>query len=162
MSLLLGEARNPFVHLVEASPDARLALEQSRLERTQNNGYYLWHLTASLTFLGRLDEADQTMRKAMADWHRDGLLLYFGGLLALLLAEKGRYADAVRVDSAAMAFIDRSGVAQYPLLERSRAQLQQRLAAASLEPADAQRWRREGERLDEVALEAICLGGGGA
>jgi predicted ATPase/DNA-binding winged helix-turn-helix (wHTH) protein len=139
---------------------ARLALEHSRLERTQNDGYYQWHLTASLTFLGRLDEADQTMRKAMADWRRDGLLLYFGGVLALLLAEKGRYADAVRVDSAAMAFLERSGVAPYPLLKRSRGQLQQRFAAALLEPADIERWRREGGRLDETAIEAICLGGG--
>jgi hypothetical protein len=38
----------------------------------------------------------------------------------------------------------------------------QRFEAASLEPADIERWQREGERLNEEALAAVCLGSGGA
>jgi hypothetical protein len=38
----------------------------------------------------------------------------------------------------------------------------QRFEAASLEPADIERWQREGERLNEAALAAVCLGCGGA
>jgi hypothetical protein len=120
------------------------------------------HLMMSLAFLGRLDEADQTMRQSIAEWRRDGMMLFVCGHLAMLLAEQDRYADAARLDGAATAFIDRSGIARHPLFKRARAQMLQKFAAASLESADIEHWQREGERLDEASLATVCLGGGGA
>jgi hypothetical protein len=66
------------------------------------------------------------------------------------------------VDGAAMAFIARGGLGHEPVLKRARALMLQRFEAASLEPADIERWQREGERLNEEALAAVCLGSGGA
>jgi hypothetical protein len=134
---------------------ARTTIERSRGGHT---GPVQAYLMASLTFLGRLDEADQTMRQAMAAWRRDGLLLFFRGYLAMLLAEQGRYADAARVDGAAAAFIDRCAIAHDLVFKRVSAQMQQRFDAACVDPADIERWRREGERLDEASLAAVCLG----
>ena len=126
---------------------ARSTIERIRRDRMDSSAQLLAYLTLSLTFLGRLDEAEQAMRQAMASWRRDGVLHFFCGYLAMLLAEQGRYADAARVDGAATAFIDRSGIARHPLFERARAQMLQKFAAASLASADIERWRREGERL---------------
>ncbi len=141
---------------------ARSTIERIRRDRMDSSAQLLAYLTLSLTFLGRLDEAEQAMRQAMASWRRDGVLHFFCGYLAMLLAEQGRYADAARVDGAATAFIDRSGVARHPLFKRARAQMLQKFAAASLASADIERWRREGERLDEAALAAVCLGDSGS
>ena len=115
------------------------------------------HATASLVFLGRSAEAEQAMHDAMSAWRRDGLLFYVSGLLALLLAELGRWADAARVDGAALAFLQRSGVAEHRLMKRTRARLEQVFAAAAVPPEELQRWRREGEALDEAALAELCL-----
>ncbi len=115
------------------------------------------HATASLVFLGRSAEAEQAMHDAMSAWQRDGLLFYVSGLLALLLAERGRRSDAARVDGAALAFLQRSGVAEHRLMKRTRARLEQVFATAAVPPEDLQRWRREGEALDEAALAELCL-----
>jgi predicted ATPase/DNA-binding winged helix-turn-helix (wHTH) protein len=141
---------------------ARSIAERAGGQRTGRAALAMLPLMASLIFLGRLDEADQTMRQAMAGWRRDGMLLYICGVVALLLAEQGRFADAARLDGAAMAFIVRSRVAPDPLLSRARAEMQQRFERASLESTDINRWRREGERLDEAALAAVCLSGSGS
>jgi len=116
------------------------------------------YLMASLTFLGRLDEADQTMRQSIAGWRRNGMLFFVCRYLAMLLAQQGRYADAARLNGAATAFIDRGGILDDPVLKRVSTQMQRRFDAACVEPADIERWRREGERLDEASVAAVCLG----
>ncbi len=140
----------------EAVALARSTIERSGGQRS-DNGFAWVRMMTSLTHLGRLDEADRTLRQAMDGWRRDGLLLYICGVLAWFLAEQGRYTDAARVDGASQAFIERSGIAQHPLLKRARAQMQARFEAARLDPAALRRWRVEGERLDEAALAAVCL-----
>jgi predicted ATPase/DNA-binding winged helix-turn-helix (wHTH) protein len=143
----------------EAVALAQLVIERTGGRRFGEVGYAMARLTASLTFLGRLDEADHSMRQAMAGWRRDGMLLYVSGYLAMLLAEQGRFTDAARVDGAAIAFIERSGHA-HPLLKRARARLLELFEAAAVTSDDIERWQREGASLDEASLAAICVGSG--
>ena len=119
------------------------------------------HRTFALIFLGRIDEAAQALRRGIAAWRRDGLLLRYCGHLALLVAEQGRYADAARVDGAAEAHIARSGMVRDPSVPLARKRLQQIFDGAKLDPHDIERWRREGEGLDEATLARLCLGGDG-
>ncbi|MBP8295832.1 MAG: helix-turn-helix transcriptional regulator [Burkholderiales bacterium] len=119
------------------------------------------HRTFALMFLGRIDEAAQALRRGIAAWRRDGLLLRYCGHLALLVAEQGRYADAARVDGAAEAHIARSGMVRDPSVPLARKRLQQIFDHAKVDPRDIERWRREGEALDEAALARLCVGGDG-
>src|SRR5262249_47360137 len=120
-------------------------------------GYLDWMLVGALTFLGRLEEASGTVRQAMAGWRRDGLLRVCSGILAMLLAERGRFDAAARLTGAATAHAERSGIRPfaYPQLAITRAQAL--LGAASLDPLDVERWLREGAELDEAALAALCM-----
>ena len=143
----------------EVVPLARLTVERSRKSMASPARPFLY-LTAALTFLGRTPEAQETMRNAMGSWRRDGLLTYFGWVPALLLAELGRLQDAARVDGAAYAFVERTGIASYPVFRRAKILLQERFRSARLKKADIERWRAEGGQLNEAELARICLGKG--
>ena len=69
------------------------------------NMVYLWmRLLHAQIFLGRIGDADATVRQAMLGWRRDGAVLLASGLLATVLAERSRWGDAARVGAAANAY----------------------------------------------------------
>ena len=116
------------------------------------------HRAFALMFLDRTDEATQAVRRDIDTWRRDGLLLRYCGHLALLVAKQGRLADAVRLDGAAEAHVARSGMVRGPSATLARRRLRQLFEESRLKADDVDRWRREGEVLDEESLVALCLG----
>jgi len=120
-------------------------------------GYTFFQLLHSYLFLAELDQATETMRRAMPGWRRDAMVLLAADQLGLLLAEQGRVPDAVRIDAAAGAYTRRTGPRPHPVRVRARQRTAQLVAAAHPEPADLGRWQSEGEQLDEAAIAAICL-----
>jgi hypothetical protein len=115
------------------------------------------HLTRALAFLGRLDEANQVLRRSMAILRRDRLLPYYCGALTVLLARAGRVADATRLQGASSAFIARNGLAKDPLHQRMADELMHAVSKAGALASDVVTWRHEGELLDEPAIAALCL-----
>jgi len=139
-----------------------VAMAQTLVTRKNSNpqicvGLGLAHLTLALACLGRLEDADRTMRQAMPGWRRDGTLQWVYVALTPLLAAQGRHADAMRVFSAATVFFDRMGMDQPQIVSRIRHRLQQELDTLGATPADLKRWQREGAQLEEDALVALCL-----
>jgi predicted ATPase/DNA-binding winged helix-turn-helix (wHTH) protein len=126
------------------------------------NTYALYYLMQAQLSLGRIDDAALTMRHALPGWRRDGFVLHASSLLAVLLGEQGRMADAARVDGVATAYRRRRKVEHDAGLAPLSAQLQQLFDGASLKPEDIERCQREGELLDEAAIVAICLRDGNA
>jgi hypothetical protein len=122
-------------------------------------GLGLAHLTLALTCLGRLEEAERTMRQAMPGWRRDGTLPWVYVALTPLLAAQGRPVDAMRVFGAATAFFDRVGMDQPQIVNRIRQRLNQESDALGLTAVDIRRWQREGAQLEEAELVAVCLAG---
>jgi hypothetical protein len=141
-----------------------VAMAQVLVTRKNRNphicvGLGLAHLTLALACLGRLEEAERTMRQAMPGWRRDGTLPWVYVALTPLLAAQGRHADAMRLFGAATTFFDRMGLDQPQIVTRIRHLLQQELDALGSKPASIGRWQREGAKLDEDALVALCLAG---
>jgi predicted ATPase/DNA-binding winged helix-turn-helix (wHTH) protein len=142
--------------------DETVAMAQALVTCRNNHphicvGLGLAHLTLALACLGRLAEAERTMRQAMPGWRRDGTLPWVYVALTPLLAAQGRLADAMRVFGAAIAFFDRMGMDQPQIVNRIRHRLQQELDTQVAKTADIGRWQREGARLEEDALVALCL-----
>ena len=113
-------------------------------------------LMTAQTCSGRIDDARQTLIEAMPAWRSYGVYTA-GSAMAVVLAELGCWADAARVGAAAFASQRRSGFVVHPSLQSTNERLQALLAAAACESDDLQRWQREGQALDEAAIEAICL-----
>lgn len=130
----------------------------SRSALVGHDAHLLVFVAASLVFLGRLDEGERTMRQAATRLRRDGMLAYYGGFIATSLAERGRHADAARVDGAGLAFVDGAGIKRHPVFERACAQMKRRFESAGIEPAQISAWRREGAHLDEAAIATLFLG----
>jgi hypothetical protein len=114
-------------------------------------------LMARLEEEGRLEEAELTMRRAMPAWRRDAMVFFGANHLAMLLAEQGRLADAARIDSAATAYVQRTGSRPSPVITLARRRTLELFEAARLDPADVARWRREGATLDESRIAALCV-----
>ena len=106
--------------------------------------------------LGRLDAARRTLRRFLPDWRHDGTLGAGLGVVALLLAERGLMADAVRLDGASLAWARQLGGPLDTPWHCAGQSLEQRLAAAGLDAANLEQWRSEGERLDEAAITVLC------
>ncbi|MEO7114945.1 MAG: winged helix-turn-helix domain-containing protein [Caldimonas sp.] len=115
-------------------------------------------LLIALTFLGRLEEATAAGREAMRGWRSDDLLPHMLGVFALLALQQGRTADAVRLDAASQSLVLRMGLANTPIFDRARELLLRALDDAGCSDDELERWRREGGRIDEEELAAICLG----
>jgi tetratricopeptide (TPR) repeat protein len=140
--------------------DESMALARAAIARERNapsgSAAFLWaRLVYALAFAGRIEDAWATMREALPVCRRDGALLWAGGLLAVLLAERGAFADATRVDAAGMAYARRAQMEELPTVQRTHARFEALLAAAACAPEDIQRWQREGVGLDEAAIAAI-------
>jgi hypothetical protein len=69
----------------------------------------------------------------------------------------GRHADAARIDAAAMAYVRRAGGTLHRMQELGRERMHRAFEAASVAASDIERWRREGEALDEAGVAALCL-----
>ena len=141
----------------EAIELACSVLARKRSEHSGGMVFVLRNLMFAQVFLGRIDDAWQTMREAMPGWRRDGFVFVASGLLATLLAERGRWADAARLGAAAKAYQRRSNIEHHPSLRLASARLQKLLKAAPCKPEDIERWQREGQALDEAAIAEICL-----
>ncbi len=105
---------------------------------------------------GRIADACRTLRDALPRWRRYGLKLASGDL-AVVLAELGCWADAARVGAAAHAYMRRQHIVWHPSMQHAIERREALLAAAACAPEDRARWQREGETLDDAAIEAICL-----
>jgi tetratricopeptide (TPR) repeat protein len=105
---------------------------------------------------GRIADACRTLHDAMPRWRRYGLK-WASGDLAVVLAELGRWADAVRVGAAANAYMHRYHISWHPTMQTANERREALLAAAACTAEDLARWQREGEMLDDAAIEAICL-----
>ena len=119
--------------------------------------YTMFQLLHAQLSLGRLDEAELTMRRTMPAWRRDAMVFFGANHLAMLLAEQGRVADAARIDGAASAYVRRSGSRTSPVRTLARRRTLELFEAARLDPVDLARWRREGETLDESGIAALCV-----
>ena len=118
----------------------------------------LWaQILAAQAFSGRIGDACATLLQALSDWRRDGNLIDTSATMAVVLAERGHWGDAARVGAASLAHEARGLVAWDPLYRRATARWQGLLATAGCRPEDLERWQREGQALDEAAIEAICL-----
>lgn len=139
-----------------------IAVAQSSVDHagTRNHGsiglafFQLLHAQLSL---GRLNDAEQTVRKAMPGWKRDAVVLFGARHLAMLLAEQGRLEDAARVNGASTAYVRRSGSLQSPVRRQAYRRVMELFCAAGVDSGDVARWEREGETLDENAIAALCL-----
>ena len=105
---------------------------------------------------GRLEDARQTLVEALPAWRRNGMFAA-SAALALVLAELGSTADAARVGAAAIVYLKRADIVRHPSLQHMNERWQALLASTARLPNDVARWQREGEALDEAAIEAICL-----
>ncbi len=122
------------------------------------------HLMMAQALSGRIEDARQTLLEGMPGMRRRGIF-QASSALAVVLAALGHCADAARVGAASLAFMRRTRIVYAPSLQSANEHAQGLLAAAGCEADDLQRWQREGEALDEAAIEAICLraaGQGGA
>jgi tetratricopeptide (TPR) repeat protein len=139
----------------EAIAVARRVIERHSERRDRNIDYATSHMMIAMLMLGRLDDATATMRQALAGWRRDGLLRYVCFGLALLLALRGRLDDAARLEGVALAFYRRTGVRAGPIVGQLRRKLRQQYGETFDDDALAVR-HREGEALDDGAIEALC------
>ncbi len=119
--------------------------------------YMMFQLLHAQLSLGRLDDAELTMRRAMPAWRRDAMVFFGANHLAMLLAEQGRLADAAKIDGAATAYVQRSGSRSSPVRTLARRRTLELFEAARLDPVDLARWRRKGETLDESEIAALVL-----
>jgi hypothetical protein len=121
----------------------------------------LWaQILAAQAFSGRIVDACGTLAQGMPAWRRDGDLIDTSATMAVVLAELGHWVDAARVGAASLAHEARGLVGWDPLYRRATARWQALLATAVCPPADLDRWQREGQALDEAAIEAICMRAG--
>ena len=112
----------------------------------------------ALTFLGRLDEARDIARQAMTGWLSDDMLPHMLSVFAWLAWLEGRVADAIRLDGAANTQVARMGLANTPVFDRARRNLERALSGAAVSAVDVSRWRMEGERLGQDEIAALCMG----
>ena len=136
---------------------ARSVIARERGEHSGSTAFLWGRLVYAQAFLGRIDDAWQTMRQGLPACRRDGAVFWGSGLMAILLAERGRWADAARVGAAGSAYADRADMGRMPAYQRMNARLRELLEAAPCTPADIELWQREGKALDEEAVAAICL-----
>jgi tetratricopeptide (TPR) repeat protein len=119
--------------------------------------YLLTHLLVAQVRLGRIEQARETMRRAVPQWRRDSSLPSKCCELALLFAKLGRLHEAARLDGAAEAFSRTSGYRVNALADEARRRTQALFDEAALNPGVVERARREGAALDLDAIVALCL-----
>lgn len=127
----------------------------------QMDGWDYGHLVQALTQLGRLDDAQQRLRQAMPLWRANAIVHVWLHVAIRLAVAQGRIADAVRLVGAEDASPSQYG-RQNHRAAYVRAESLRLIEAAAMDPAQRERWQREGASLDEAAIVALCLGEAGA
>ena len=122
-----------------------------------NLGYMELQLIHAQTMLGRLDEAAESVRRALPGQRRNDTMAFGCAHFALLLAAREQYANAARLDGASLAHMQRRGVTEAPVRRIAREHLLARMSAAGIDAVSLARWRAEGATLDEDAIAALCL-----
>lgn len=120
------------------------------------SSYVLFQVLHAQVALNRIVDAQRTLSDAVPIWRRDALLLFGGFAVAELLASCGRKADAARVEAAATSYMRRTGARLQKVQQLARGHVFRALDAAGVARADIERWRHEGELLDEDQVAAIC------
>jgi predicted ATPase/DNA-binding winged helix-turn-helix (wHTH) protein len=115
------------------------------------------HLVLALVQLGRLDDARRRLKEALPLWRAGGIEHVMAHVAIRLVVAEGRVADAMRLVGAEDASPHQFG-RQDRLAAGIRAESQRLIEAAAPDAAQRERWRREGEALDEAAIVALCLG----
>jgi tetratricopeptide (TPR) repeat protein len=136
-------------------PVTDLALQDRRL-----HGMIDWAcglLVLALTQLGRLDDASRRLQQALPRWRASAVTHFWAYVPIRLAVAQGRIADALRLVGADDASRDRYGYLDR-LLTSLRTETQDLIEAAAPDPGQRQRWRSEGESLDDAAVEALALG----
>jgi hypothetical protein len=109
------------------------------------------------TQLGRLDDARERLRQALPLWRGEATMHVWLHVAIRLAVAQGRMADAMRLagaeDASPRQFARKDRFA--PVIREESARL---IEAAVPDPAQRERWQREGEALDEAAIVALCLG----
>jgi predicted ATPase/DNA-binding winged helix-turn-helix (wHTH) protein len=135
-------------------------VDQARSQR-QLRAWAYGNLVSALTQLGRLADARTRLREALPLWRADGIVhVWLHAAIRLAVAEQ-RIADAMRLVGAEEASARQFGRAD-PLVVRVRSESLRLIEAAAPDPAQRERWRREGAALDEAAVAVLCLGAAGA
>lgn len=132
-------------------------IEQAAPQGVGDVGYVAHCKLVAEIGLGRTDAARRTLRSFLGGWRHDGMLRPGAGDVAHLLAESGRWSDAARLDGVSQAHERHSGSTLGPRSTRLRQMLLQRFAAAGLAETDLERWRREGEALDDADIADLYL-----
>jgi hypothetical protein len=135
-------------------------IQSLRLQRRRHTGIAAWaygHLVLALTQLGRLGEARSQLRKALLSWRADGIVHVWLHVAIRLVVAQGRMADAMRLVGAEDASAQQFG-RRDPLAESIRAESKRLIEIADPDSAMRERWRREGEELNEASMMAMCLG----
>jgi len=113
-------------------------------------------LIVALCELGRAGEGLAVARERRRDWHLAPLRPFVHALAALALAGD-RLADTGRLLAAARRPLPAGPVDIAPELRRVGDRWRRRCAEAGVSLEDSERWRREGESLDDDALLALAM-----
>ena len=112
----------------------------------------------ALAALGRVGEARNILNAYRSELDSGPIGVYSGETLAMLCLAEGRVADAVRINAALEEYVSRTGNKVNAVTADMRGRLERALAEAAAQPADLDRWRREGQALTDVAAVRLALG----
>jgi hypothetical protein len=129
---------------------------RERRRPTGNAAWGLGILVLALAELGQLDDARERLRQGLPLWRADGILRVWLPAAIRLLAAEGRIAAAARLLGANEGGEHKEGSGG--LMTRVNAESLRLIEAAEPDPAQRERWRREGAALTEDDIAALCLG----
>ena len=117
--------------------------------------YVTLHKVNAEIMLRRTEAARQTTLRYLSLWRNAGFLMYNLDAFAVMVADGGRFADAARLAGSSQAFVRRTGVWLPPLGPDWDQVLPARFAAAGINPADIERWKQQGEAMEESEFAAL-------
>jgi predicted ATPase/class 3 adenylate cyclase len=119
-------------------------------------GYTLFQLLHAYTTIGCLDEAIAIVVRALPVWRRDGMLPYGSVYLATLFAAMDRFADAARLEGAALAHVRSTNIPLLRVRALSHERLSLMLSSSAYDARELQDCRTEGAHFEERDIAALC------
>ncbi|MBK8739713.1 MAG: hypothetical protein IPM02_09325 [Betaproteobacteria bacterium] len=139
-----------------------VTLADALIERGSPKGigleFVTLHKVNAEIMLRRTEAARQTTLRYLSLWRNAGFLMYNLDAFAVMVADDGKFADAARLAGASQAFVRRTQVWLPPLGPDWDQALPARFAAAGIAPADIERWKQQGEAMEEPELAALLDG----